>query len=135
MLLGELRRGGGGGALVVVLGCLQRAQRVVPVGLEGVGDEPVVGVDGEVAAAGELGVVAGPLDVGAAQLVGFLGAGFELGLDAERDLEGERGDGVEQELADRVVDAVAGDDVAARAAASGSLRRCSGSRARAPRRW
>ena len=88
------------------MGGLQRAQGVVPVGFEGVGDEPVVGVDGEVAAAGEVGVVAGAFDVGAAQLVGFVGAGFELGLDGEGDLERERGDGVEQQLADRVVDAV-----------------------------
>jgi hypothetical protein len=54
---------GGAGSLIVVLGCLQRPQRVVPAGLQRVGDRPVVGVDGEVSAAGELGVLAGPLDV------------------------------------------------------------------------
>ena len=101
--------GGGGLAVVFVLGGLQRAERVVPVGLERVGDEPVVGVDGEVAAAGEFGALAGALDVGAAELVGFVGAGFELGLNVERDLERERGDGVEQQLADRLVDVVARD--------------------------
>ena len=62
--------GGGGLALVFVLGGLQRAERVVPVGLEGVRDEPVVGVDGEIPAAGELGMLAGAVDVGAAELVG-----------------------------------------------------------------
>ena len=66
---------------------MQGAQRVVPVGFEGVGDEPVVGVDGEVAAAGQVGVVAGAFDVGGAQRVGFGGAGVQFGLDGEGDLE------------------------------------------------
>ena len=92
------------------------AQRVVPVGLERVGDEPVVRVDGEVSAARELGVLAGTLDVGASELVGLVGAGFELGLDGECDLERERGDGLEQQLRDRLIDAVAGDREAAAAA-------------------
>ena len=55
----------GGGAFVVVLGGLELAEGVVPVGFEAVGDEAVVGVDGEVAAAGEVGVVAGSFDVAA----------------------------------------------------------------------
>ena len=105
------------GAVVLVLGCLEGAEGVVPVGLERVSDEPVFGVDGEVAAAGELGAVAGALDVVLAELVGIVGACFELGLNGERDLECERGDGVEQQLADRGVDAVAGDDEAASALA------------------
>ena len=45
------------------MGGLQRAERVVPVSLEGVGDESVVGIDCEVAAAREVGVLAGALDV------------------------------------------------------------------------
>ena len=44
---------------------LQRAQRGVPVGFEAVGDEAVGGVDGQVAAAGEVGVVLGAFDVAA----------------------------------------------------------------------
>ena len=62
VLLAERRRGGAG-ALVVVVGALDGPQRVVPVGFEGVGDEPVVGVDGEVASAGEVGALVGALDV------------------------------------------------------------------------
>ena len=60
-LLGVAERTGGGvgGLLVGVLGVAVGAQGVVPVGFEGVGDESVGGVDGEVAAAGEVGVVAG----------------------------------------------------------------------------
>src|SRR5207248_11329625 len=60
-----LRVGEGGcagfGAFVGVGGFGQLAQGVVPVGFQGVGDEPVGGVDGEVAAAGLLGVVLGAL--------------------------------------------------------------------------
>ncbi len=77
----------GAGPLVVVLGGIEGAEGIVPVGLQRVGDQPVVGVDGQVAAAGELGVVAGAFDLGAAQLVGLVGAGFQLGLDGERDLQ------------------------------------------------
>jgi len=77
------------------------AQRVVPVGLERVGDEPVFRVDGEISAAGELGALTGTLDVAASELVGLVGACFELGLDGERDLEREWGDGLEQQLGDR----------------------------------
>jgi hypothetical protein len=51
------------GSVVLVLDVLELAELVVPVGFEGVGDEPVVGVDGEVAAACEFGVVAGAFDV------------------------------------------------------------------------
>ena len=104
----ERGAGRGGLAVVFVLGGLQRAQRLVPVGFEGVGDESVVRVDGEIPPAGEFGMLAGTVDVGAAQLVGFGGAGFELCLDGERDLERERGDGVEQQRADGLVDRVAG---------------------------
>ena len=114
VLVGERDGGGSGGFLVVVLGGLHGAQRVVPVGFQAVGDQPVVGVDGEVAAAGEVGAVAGPFDVVAAQLVGVVGAGLEFGLHGERDLERERGEGVEQQLPDRGVDAGAGDEQAAR---------------------
>jgi hypothetical protein len=42
---------------------VQAAQRVVPVGFEAVGDQPVAWVDGQVAAAGEVGAFAGPLDL------------------------------------------------------------------------
>ena len=63
MLVGERGVRGGGGVFVVVLGGLELAELVVPVGFEGVGDEAVVGVDREVAAAGELGVLACALDV------------------------------------------------------------------------
>jgi hypothetical protein len=43
VLLIERGASGGAGVLVVVLGGLQGAQRLVPVGFEGVGDEAVSG--------------------------------------------------------------------------------------------
>ena len=61
------------GLVVGGLGVVQFPQRGVPVCFEGVGDEPVGGVDGQVAAAGQVGVVAGAFDVGGAQRVGFGG--------------------------------------------------------------
>ena len=61
--------------------------------------------------------MAGSVDVGAAELVSFAGAGFELGLDGERDFERERGDGLEQQIPDRAVDRVAGEVEADGAAA------------------
>jgi hypothetical protein len=59
-LLGVGERVGGGvfGGVVGVLRGVEVAEGGVPVGFEGVGDEPVGGVDGEVAAAGQVGVVA-----------------------------------------------------------------------------
>ena len=55
--------GGLGGSAVVFAGVGQGAQRGVPVGFQGVGDEPVGGVDGQVAAAGGVGGVLGALHV------------------------------------------------------------------------
>ena len=49
------------GFVVGGLRVVERAQRGVPVGFEGVGDEPVGGAGGQVAAAGQVGVVAGAL--------------------------------------------------------------------------
>jgi hypothetical protein len=45
------------GLVVGGLGVVERAEGGVPVGFEGAGDEAVGGVDGEVAAAGQVGVV------------------------------------------------------------------------------
>ena len=100
------------GLLAGVLGLAQGAQRGVPVGFEGVGDEPVGGVDGEVAAAGQVGVVAGALDVRGAQRVGLVGAVLELGGDGEGGFDGQRGEGVDEQLPDPLVEAGAGDGLA-----------------------
>ena len=103
------------GFVVGGLGVAECAQGGVPVGFEGVGDEPVGGVDGEVAAAGQVGVVAGALDVRGAQRVGLGGSVLEFGGDGEGGLDGQRGEGVDEQLPDRLVEAGAGDGRADRA--------------------
>jgi len=87
-------------AFVVLLGGGEGAQRLVPVGLQAGGHEPVVGIHAEVASAGRLRGVAGPLDVLAPKGVGLAGTGLELGMHRQGDLQGERGDAVQQQLAD-----------------------------------
>ena len=67
------------GLVVGGLGVVERAQRGVPAGFEGAGDEPVGGVDGQVAAAGQVGEVLSSLDMGGAERVGLLGAVLEFG--------------------------------------------------------
>ena len=94
------------GFVVGGLGVVEGAQGGVPVGFEGFGDEPVGGVDGEVAAAGQVGVVAGALDAGGAQGVGFGGAVLEFGGDGQGGFGGQRGELTDQELADLLVEGV-----------------------------
>ena len=91
VLLGRGERAGVllAGLVVGGLGVAQGAQGGVPVGFEGAGDEPVGGIDGQVAA-GQVGVVAGALDVGGAQRVGFGGSLLKLGGDLEGGLDGQR---------------------------------------------
>jgi len=90
--------------VVLVLRVGELAQRVVPVRFQGVGHQSVVGVDAEVAPAGCLSLVAGPLDLAAPQHVSLIGAGLDLGLDTDGDLESDGADGLEHQLAHRVVD-------------------------------
>jgi hypothetical protein len=92
------------------------AERVVPIGLQGVGYESVVGIDGEVSATGELGAVACPLDVATPEPIGLVGARLELRLDRERDFQSEGGDSVKEELAYGGVDRGARDCVTGRKA-------------------
>ncbi len=76
------------GLVVGGLRVVERAEGGVPAGFEGVCDEPVGGVDGQVAAAGEVGVVAGAFDVGGAQCVGVGGSLLEFGGDLEGGFDG-----------------------------------------------
>src|SRR5205807_2202516 len=101
------------GAVVVVLGLTQAPQGLVPVGLQCVGHQPVARVHAEVAPAGQLRMRLSALHVGSPQPVRLTGPGLELGLDAEGDLQGQGGEGVEQERRDGLVDTVPGDDLAA----------------------
>jgi len=70
--VGELAGVLAAGLVAGLLRVAERSQGGVPVGFEGGGDQPVVGVDGQVAAAGQVSVILGALDVGGAQCVGFV---------------------------------------------------------------
>src|ERR1035437_3983028 len=94
---GEAGGGRGGGLVVGVPGVVQLAQRGVPAGFEGGGDQPVAGVDGEVAPSGGVGVVACALDDGGAELVRVAGAVLELGGDGEGGLDRQRGEGADEQ--------------------------------------
>src|SRR5207344_1642713 len=102
------------GFVVGGLGVVEGAQGGVPVGFEGFGDEPVGGVDGEVAAAGQVGVVAGALDVRGARRVGLGGAVLEFGGDGQGGFGGQRGELADEEPADLLVEGVPGDEGARR---------------------
>jgi hypothetical protein len=65
-------------------------------------------VDCQVAAASQVGVVAGAFDVGGAQCVGFGGAVLEFGGHGERGLDGQRGERADEEPPDGLVQAGAG---------------------------
>jgi hypothetical protein len=93
---------------VVVAGGGQFAQAGVPVGYEGVGDQPVSGIDCQVAAPCLVGCALGALDVGGAQGVGVPGLGGELVGDGERDLQGQRGEGGQQQAGDGCVEGAPG---------------------------
>lgn len=96
------------GAFVGVLGLGDLAQGAVPVGFQGVGDQAVVGVDGEVAAPGEVGVVLGPFHVAGPELVGLGGAGGELVGDFQGGVDGQRGESAQDEAGDGGVQGLAG---------------------------
>ena len=114
-LLGQRRAVGHAPPLVLLLRRRERPQLGVPVGLEGVGHEAVVGVDAQVAALSQLGLVAGPLDLPVAEPVGLIGARLELGLDSQRHLERERAHGLDEQLPERAVDVAAEHLLAGRA--------------------
>ena len=82
--------GGGGGIAVIVAGSGEGEQGGVPAGLQGVGDEPVGGIDGEVAVPGGAGGL-----FGAGRGLGGAGLRVRLGdqlvADREGDLDGRWG--------------------------------------------
>jgi hypothetical protein len=103
------------GSVAGFLGLAEGAEGGVPVGFEGVGDEPVGGVDGQVAAAGQVSVILGAFRVGGAQRVRFGGPVLKLGGHLQGGFDGERGEGVDEQLPDGLVQVLAGDRSAGRA--------------------
>ena len=80
----------------------------IPFCFEGVGDEPVVRIDLHVASPGKFSVIAGSLDVLAAQGVGLGGAFLQFALNREGDLQSHRRHQLDQQRADRRIDDFAG---------------------------
>ncbi|MCK7529050.1 MAG: hypothetical protein MZV64_71590 [Ignavibacteriales bacterium] len=72
----------GDGALVL-LGRLQGAQLIVPIGLQGIGHQAMVGIDPQIAPPGQLGLVTRPLHLVVAQRIGFIPASLKLLLDCQ----------------------------------------------------
>ena len=82
------------------MGVGEFAQFGVPVGFQCVSDEAVGGVDGQVASAGQLGVVVCALHVGGADTVGVGGLRGDLVGDGQGDVDGQRGQGLQNEIGD-----------------------------------
>jgi hypothetical protein len=77
---------------------------LIPICLEGVGDEPVVRIDLHKASPRKLSVIAGSLDMLAAQGVGLGGAFLQFALNREGDLQSHRRHQLDQQCADRGID-------------------------------
>jgi hypothetical protein len=89
-------------------------QGAIPVGFQFVGDEAIGGIDLQIPAAGEIRVVARALDGAAMQSVGLVEPRLELLLDRQRDLQGQRRDGLEEHAPDRVIESAARDTLTCR---------------------
>ncbi len=94
------------------------AELGVPVGLEGIGDQTVVGIDATVAAFRQLRFVAGALYVLAPESVHLVGPAAELVANLKCDIESDGGNAFDKQATDRLVDAGSGhplaDGIAAR---------------------
>jgi hypothetical protein len=82
----------------------QRAQPIVPFGFEHVRDQAILWIHPEEASMRHVGVIAGALDLLPPGMVGFGGAGDQLLLDGQRDLEGQGRHRLDEHVADRVVE-------------------------------
>src|SRR5260370_10651110 len=90
--------------LVCLLKGIEPAQRVVPVRLQRVGDEAMVGIAVQKAAALELRAMAQLLKGVAAQSLRLIEPPANLVLDGKGALNGGRGHGLQQQRADRRLD-------------------------------
>jgi len=101
-------------ALGVFLGLVKVAKPGVPFALEDVGHQAVVGVDAQVAGLGEVGFVAGALDVLGSEPIHRFGLLGEFLLDLEGHVERQGGDPLDEEFADGLVDGGSGNPLAGR---------------------
>ena len=89
--------------LILLLGSWQCPQFVVPVSLEGISYQPVRGVHMKVAPLSQIGLIPGSLDLLFAQPVHLIQSGLHLLLDGKRDFQRQGRDGVDEKLADSLV--------------------------------
>jgi hypothetical protein len=101
-------------ALVAFLSLGQVAQLCIPVGFQRVGDEPVGGVHLHVALAGAIGLVLCSFDLPVTQAIGLVMTSRYLRLNGERELERQRRDGLDEQLAYRGIDPCSQDALAQR---------------------
>jgi hypothetical protein len=97
---------------ILLLGCMQSPQFVVPVGLEGISYETVRGIDVKVALLSEIGLIPGTLNLLLAQTIHLVQSGLHLLLDGEGDFQRQGSDGVDEKLADSLVQVLAHDMLA-----------------------
>ncbi len=100
---------GGFAAVQLGFGCLGGLQRGFPLGLQAAGDQPVLRVDGAVAALGPGGGVAGLLGLPAPLVQRGIVAGLDLVGGIQRGLQRQRGEDVQDVLRDGRVGAQAAD--------------------------
>ena len=80
------------------------SQALVPVRLERIGDQPVVGIDFEVTSTRELGLIAGAFKLGTSQSFGGLDSPRDFFLHGERNLQCRGCHRIEQQCADGSID-------------------------------
>src|SRR6516162_4169490 len=89
--------------LVLLLGGIQGPKFVVPLRFQRIGYQPVRGVDVQVASLRQVSFIAGSLHLLFTQTVHLLPAGLHLLLDGECDFQRQGSDGVDEKLADGLV--------------------------------
>jgi hypothetical protein len=107
--------------VILLLGCMQRPQFVVPVGLEGIGYETVRWIYVKVASLSQVSLIPGSLNLLVAQTVHFIQSGLHLLLDGERDFQRQRSDRVDKKLTHSLVQVLTEDMLAYRDEVVGSI--------------
>jgi hypothetical protein len=107
--------------LLLLLGCLQCPQFVVPVGFEGIGYQTVRGIDVKVTPLSQIGLIPGTLHWLLAQTIHLVPSGWHLLLDGKRDLQRQGSNCVDEKLADSLIQVLTQDMLAYRDEGVGSI--------------
>ncbi len=99
-------------AFIFVGGLGMKTQLFVPIRLEGIGDEAVVGIDFHITPTRQLGFVSHPLDMLTACRVGLRGARLELALNLQSDRQCHRCHQFDHQGCHRFIDELAGNRLA-----------------------